>query len=321
MEQARNYPTHPTAGAALYFLGRWFERSDDPGAALACFQRLTSAWENHYYSMLARARKPADVAPKAPIGAFLSSLSIPAAQPVPQQPSRPTALRIERSRLLRSAGLSDIADSELRFGARNGAQPALLGLEMAVAADAPHTAMHIMKGMAPEYLSLPIHAAPRKYWELLFPLPYRTDLEHSAHEVGVDPFLLAGLIRQESEFDPQALSPANAYGLAQVRPGTGKDYAKRAGIKGFTNRMLFQPETNLKLGAAIFRAMLDSNSENVEETLASYNAGPARLVVWRAWNQCREPAEFVESIPFTETRDYVQAVLRNADMYRRLYKQ
>jgi soluble lytic murein transglycosylase len=178
-----------------------------------------------------------------------------------------------------------------------------------------------MKGMAPEYLSLPIHAAPRKYWELLFPLPYRTDLEHSAHEVGIDPFLLAGLIRQESEFDPQALSPANAYGLAQVRPGTGRDYAKRAGIKGFTNRMLFQPATNLKLGAAIFRSMLDSNSENVEETLASYNAGPARLVVWRAWNQYREPAEFVESIPFTETRDYVQAVLRNADMYRRLYNQ
>jgi soluble lytic murein transglycosylase len=58
-------------------------------------------------------------------------------------------------------------------------------------------------------------------------LPYRADLEHSAHDVGIDPFLLAGLIRQESEFDPQALSPANAYGLTQVRPGTGREYAKR----------------------------------------------------------------------------------------------
>src|ERR1035441_551379 len=93
---------------------------------------------------------------------------------------------------------------------------------MAGAADAPHLAMHIMKGMAPEYLSLPFSAAPRKFWELLFPLPYRADLERSAHDAGIDPFLLAGLIRQESEFDPQALSPANAYGLTQVRPVTGR---------------------------------------------------------------------------------------------------
>jgi soluble lytic murein transglycosylase len=320
MEHARNYPTHPTAGAALYFLGRWYERSGDPGAALACFHRLTSAWENHYYSMLARERKPADVAPQAPIGAFLSSLSIPAAQAVPQGPTRPTELRIERSRLLRSAGLGDLADSELRFGARNGGQPALLGLEMAGSADAPHTAMHIMKGMAPEYLSLPFNAAPRKYWEMLFPLPYRADLQNSAHDAGIDPFLLAGLIRQESEFDPQALSPANAYGLTQVRPATGRQYAKKAGVQRFTNRLLFQPATNLKIGAAIFRGMLDNNNGQVEQTLASYNAGPARLVEWSAWNQYREPAEFVESIPFTETRDYVQAVLRNADVYRRLYR-
>jgi soluble lytic murein transglycosylase len=321
MDHLRNYPTHSTAGAALYFLGRWFERSGDPGSALACYHRLTTAWENHYYAMLARARKPADVQPKLPVGEFLSSLSIPAAPPVPAEPSRPTTFRIERSRLLRSAGLPDVADSELRFGTRNGGQSALLGMEMASAAEAAHTAMHIMKGMAPEYLSLPINAAPRKYWEMLFPLPYRTDLEHSAHEVGIDPFLLAGLIRQESEFDPQALSPASAYGLTQVRPGTGREFARKAGVPKFTNRMLFQPSTNLKLGAAIFRGMLDNNNEQVEHTLASYNAGPARLVVWLGWNQYREPAEFVESIPFTETRDYVQAVLRNADMYRRLYNQ
>ena len=320
MEHARNYPAHPTAGAALYFLGRWYERSGDPGAARACFHRLTALWENHYYSMLARERKPADVAPKAAIGAYLASLTIPAAQPVPQAASRLTTLRIERSRLLRSAGLSDIADSELRFGARNGGQPALLGMEMASAADAPHTAMHIMKGMAPEYLSLPFNAAPRKYWETLFPLPYRTDLEHSARQDGLDPFLVAGLIRQESEFDPQALSPAKAYGLMQVRPGTGREVARKAGVGRFTNRMLFQPSVNLKLGTAILRGMLDENNDKLEETLASYNAGPAQLVKWLSWNQYREPAEFVESIPFTETRDYVQAVLRNADVYRRLYR-
>jgi soluble lytic murein transglycosylase len=66
--------------------------------------------------------------------------------------------------------------------------------------------------------------------------------------------------------------------------------------------------------------MLDHNDGKVEQTLAAYNAGPARAAEWLGWNQYREPAEFVESIPFTETRDYVQAVLRNTDVYRRLYR-
>jgi soluble lytic murein transglycosylase len=321
MEHLRNYPTHPTAGGALYFLGRWFERSGDPGAAYACYRRLTDSWENHYYAMLARERKPAETTPKTNISHFLATLAIPVSQPVSATPTHATQWRIDRSRLLRSAGFSDLADAELRFGARNGAQAPLLGMEMASAAEKTHLAVRIMKGMAPDYLNLPFSAAPRKYWELLFPLPYRSDLEHSAHEVSIDPFLLAGLIRQESEFDPQALSPANAYGLTQVRPVTGRQYARKAGIQRFTNRLLFQPATNLKIGAFIFRGMLDDNSNNIEQTLAAYNAGPARAFEWSSWGQYREPAEFVESIPFTETRDYVQAVLRNADTYRRLYNQ
>ena len=83
--------------------------------------------------------------------------------------------------------------------------------------------------------------------------------------------------------------------------------------------MLFQPATNVEIGSSIFRAMLAQNNGRVEQTLAAYNAGPGRLTRWLGWNEYREPAEFVESIPFTETRDYVQAVLRNADLYRRLH--
>ena len=80
-----------------------------------------------------------------------------------------------------------------------------------------------------------------------------------------------------------------------------------------------QPAANLKLGTAILRSMLDQQAGNVEQTLASYNAGPTRVAEWKAWNTYREPAEFVESIPYAETREYVQAVMRNAEMYRRLY--
>jgi soluble lytic murein transglycosylase len=91
-------------------------------------------------------------------------------------------------------------------------------------------------------------------------------------------------------------------------------------VARFAARMLYTPGVNLRIGAAILRWTIDQNGGRLEQTLASYNAGPARLVDWLSWNNYREPAEFVESIPFTETRDYVQAVLRNADIYRRLYK-
>jgi soluble lytic murein transglycosylase len=256
---------------------------------------------------------------KAP--AFLDSLALPQTQPIPSQSSPSTAARIERSRLLRTAGFADMADSELRFGAKNGGQPALLGMELAADADAPHLALRIMKSMAPDYLGLPLTAASRQFWELLFPLPYRGDLFENANAKGLDPYFVAGLIRQESEFDPQARSRAAALGLTQVRPVTGRQYARQAGVSGFTPRLLFQPAANLKIGMAILRTMLDKNGGQLEHTLAAYNAGPEKAAEWLTWNAYREPAEFVESIPFTETRDYIQAVLRNADMYRRLYGQ
>jgi len=323
-DHLRSYPAHATAGAALYFLGRAAEQQDDPGAARSCYLRLNKVFENHYYAMLARERLQqapvAAAAPSAETDQFLASVALPASRPVPRTSTPATTLRIDRARLLRTAGLGDLADAELRFGSRNGGQPPLLAMEMAGAAEAPHQSMHIMKAMAPEYLNLGFADAPRAFWELLFPLPYRSDLVRVARERDLDPYLLAGLIRQESEFNPQALSHANAYGLTQVRPATGRQFARKAGVTRFTNRVLFQPAANLKIGTSVLRSMLDQNGGRLEETLAAYNAGPNRVAEWITRNHYREPAEFVESIPFTETRDYVQAVLRNADIYRRLYR-
>jgi soluble lytic murein transglycosylase len=326
MEHLRQYPGHSTTGASLYFLGRRLERWGDVAGARACYQRLASAFENLYYAMLARNRLQAvspnsSAAAPAELVQFLAGLRLTVSSPVAvATASSATEARIDRSRLLRSAGLNDLADAELRFGMRTDGQPALLGMELAISADAPHQALRIMKSTSPEYLNVPVNSAPRKYWELLFPLPYRTDLVRDAQERNLDPYLIAGLIRQESEFNPQAVSPAKAYGLTQIRPGTGRQFARTAGVPKFTTRLLSQPAANLKIGCSIFRSMLDKQGGKLEQTLAAYNAGPQRVVEWLSWNSYREPAEFVESIPFTETRDYVQAVLRNAEMYRRLYQ-
>ena len=322
-EHLRQYPGHSSAGAALYFLGRLLERTGDVAGARVCYQKLAAAFENHYYAMLARERlkiAPPAGAASAEITQFVAAIRFASAAPVATQTEAATETRIQRSRLLRSAGLNDLADSELRFGMRTDGQPALLAMELAATADAPYQAMRIMKSNSPEYLNLPVTAAPRRYWELLFPLPYRADLLRTAQDRSLDPYLLAGLIRQESEFNPEAISPAKAYGLTQIRPATGRQFARKSGVSKFTTGVLSQPAANLKIGCSILRSMLDQQGGKVEQTLAAYNAGPLRVTEWMSWSKYREPAEFVESIPFTETRDYVQAVLRNAEMYRRLYQ-
>ena len=176
-----------------------------------------------------------------------------------------------------------------------------------------------MKRYAPGYLSLPLESAPQEFWRLAFPLPYRAAVETYSRANDLDPCLLAALIRQESEFDPKAISRARAYGLTQVLPGTGRLLSRRAGLPYFKPELLFQPEVNIRLGAFYIKSLILQFDGSVETALAAYNAGKNRAALWRTWSEFREPAEFIETIPYSETRNYVQTVLRNADLYRRLY--
>ncbi|HXA51402.1 MAG TPA: lytic transglycosylase domain-containing protein, partial [Candidatus Acidoferrum sp.] len=260
-EHVRDYASHSsTAGAALYFLGRSYEKTGEFAAARICYQQILSAFENHYYAMLARTRmKAAEIASAnghAEVAQFLSGLRFTAPPAINEIATVPTTARIERSRLLRSAGLNDLADSELRFGARRDGQPALLAMEMANSSDATHQSLRTMKLLNPDYLNLPVVAAPRKFWELLFPLPYKGDLVRNCANRDLDPYLLAGLIRQESEFNPTAISPAKAYGLTQIRPVTGRQFARKAGVNVFSTRLLSQPAANLQIGSMILKSML-----------------------------------------------------------------
>jgi soluble lytic murein transglycosylase len=184
----------------------------------------------------------------------------------------------------------------------------------------PFNALRIMKSFSSDYLSIPFESAPLSFWQMLFPLPYKDDIDRAAAGMGLDPFSVAGLIRQETEFNPSASSGKQALGLMQLLFPTGREVGRRQGIPVPTARTLFDPAINIRLGTAYLKQQLDQWRGDWTQTLAAYNAGPGRVRQWLAWGQTyNEPAEFVESIPFNETRDYVQAVLRNADMYRRLY--
>jgi len=218
--------------------------------------------------------------------------------------------------------LDDWADSELRFGAKTDGQPHVIALELAEMAEARGAhdqGIRYIKSLAGGYLSIPFSAAPDKFWKLAFPMPFRSSLEANSRLRDLDPYMVAALIRQESEFNPMALSRAKAYGLTQVMPATGREISRKLGVARFNAKMLYEPELNLKLGTYYLRQMLNQLDGKWEATLAAYNAGKSRVDNWLTYAAFEEPAEFIESIPFTETRDYVQIVMRNADVYRRLY--
>jgi soluble lytic murein transglycosylase len=169
------------------------------------------------------------------------------------------------------------------------------------------------------FFAMPRQDVPTSYWKMMFPQPYWSDLVADSERNGLDPYLVASLIRQESEFNAGAISPAHAIGLMQLEPSTGKLNAKKEGIKGFNAGMLLNPAVNLELGTRNLRAVLDRFGGQPEYALAAYNAGDVPVRQWMASGEFKDMPEFVESIPYTETREYVQAILRNRELYRMLY--
>lgn len=332
------FPASDNAPAALYFLARLAESTGDTASARIYYNEIVREYPNHYYTPLARERltfAAADPAatrlaaartPETHLGQaddFLRTIAFPSRVRARDfQANAVAKARVERARMLAAAGLDDWAEVELRYAAQNEDQPHVIALELAVEAshqDAYPQALRYLKRYASDYLYYPLDSAPADFWRLAFPLPYRAEFERSARQHNLDPFLLVALARQESEFDPRAVSPSNARGLTQVLPGTGRELSRKLQIKPFSTARLFQPAVNLQLGAYYLRSIADSFEGRWEATLAGYNAGPARVKSWLTWAEFREPAEFVESIPFRETRNYVQIVLRNADLYRRIY--
>ena len=152
-----------------------------------------------------------------------------------------------------------------------------------------------------------------------YPFPYRELVRREAEEWGIDPFMMAAIIRQESAFKADIVSRAGAIGLMQVMPPTGAQLARTHGPNGFTERSLTKPEVNLHLGAAFFVDMSKRYDDELPLVLSAYNAGPTRATRWRRYPEVSDPLRFTERIPFVETRGYVKSVRRNLGLYRALY--
>ncbi|CAN5329363.1 hypothetical protein BH10ACI3_BH10ACI3_14820 [soil metagenome] len=230
--------------------------------------------------------------------------------------------RAEKSEELSTIGLFDWAIDELQEAKKTASNSPKINLALAkhyrLKGDNTSALLALAKSY-PDYAQMFPEEMGRDEWEIFYPLTNWNDIKYWAGQRSLDPYQVAGLIRQESVFTPTAKSGANAYGLMQLLVPTARTMAKKYVSKTsmVTSDTLFQPPLNIELGTAFMRDQFDKFGR-IEYVAVAYNAGPGRVPQWRATLPA-EMDEFVEAIPFKETKGYVQGVIRNSAQYRRLY--
>ena len=319
-QQIMLFPDSAETPAALYWRGRAAEEDNEPARARAYYEKLNQRYRSYYYAQLARQRLATIAVPEA-VEPVLASLRGAETRVYPSLNDPPAdSLRVQKASLLANGALLDLALRELHTAALEEGGNWEVAEMARICQDAGRydRALDVVKHEVPRYFSSELSDLPPQYWQALFPRPYWADLKMYAAQNALDPYLVAALVRQESAFNPSAISRANAVGLMQLLPSTGRLVAKDLKIRHFNPVMLTIPATNLRMGTKYFKGMVTQFGA-VEYALAAYNAGSDRVVDWQGNGKYRDMAEFVESIPFTETREYVQAIQRNANVYRQLY--
>jgi len=320
----RRYPQSSYVQDALYWLGRSYERSGNLEHARNFYLAGANRFPLTYFGAKSaeRLRPEPEGIGASPVNPADMLLAIPPAPPVPAL-DQPVAAAAEE-RQARARALSDIAfDSSAELEYRAAYATTHAPKFLIDAAGAAIAAGHYGAGMAEVRQAIPqlearrITDIPNDAWRAAFPLPYELNLRSSAARNQLDPMLVAGLIRQESAFDTKAMSHAGAIGLMQVEPETGLKMAHELKVR-YARTRLTDPGYNLQLGSRYLANLIQAFG-TPEAALAAYNAGEDHVMEWTTGQNYLETPEFVESIPFTETREYVQIVIRNSEVYRQIY--
>jgi len=316
------YPTSANTPDAVYWLGRDAERSSKLAEARSYYLKDVERFPQTYFGHAAALRlsklAPAEGDPPEILDKIPPPPSLrPFDEPIPAA----AADRWARAQALRTIAFDASAELELKNAYFATSSPRFLFEAAQAAFDQGHFAAGMAYGrvIVPNFDARKIDDLPINVWKVLYPLPYEAVIRREAARNNFDPLLAAGLMRQESTFQADALSPTNAIGLMQVEPKTGKLLAKQLRVS-FSTKKLFDPEYNIQLGMLYISGLVKLTGAP-EYALAAFDAGEDRIAAWKAERNYDEIPELVESIPFSETRDYVQIVLRNSEVYRMIYGQ
>lgn len=317
-------------GKAGYWAARDSERAGKMAEACALYDAVIYRYGANWYGYIALQRLTAlrgrgqcqstpqfsadSLVPKA-----VENLKIITVAP---ETSTPKELeRAEKSEELSTVGLFDWAIDELKEAKKTADNSPKINLALAkhyrLKGDNVNALLSLAKSY-PDYAQMFPEEMGREEWDIFYPLIHWNDIKYWAGQRDLDPYQVAGLIRQETIFNPTAKSGANAYGLMQLLIPTAQTMARKYGSQSpVSASSLFNPQLNIELGTAYMREQLTKYGR-IEYMAVAYNAGPGRVVQW-AKVLPFEIDEYVEEIPFRETKGYVQGVIRNTAQYRRLY--
>jgi soluble lytic murein transglycosylase len=318
---AANAPRADYRPSWLYWSARAYEQIGNQATAGERYRLTATDYFNSYYGRLAVRRMAARREPVAVQSVVVQPDSMPS-------PLIPSSLLV---RELVGLGLHDEALRELGYAER------VWGRSSAVEATAAwirhhkagqlvamerfqhlRGAINQMKRAYPHYLAAGGETLPPQVLKIIFPLDYWPLIKSHSDQRGLDPYLMAALVAQESTFTADIRSSANAYGLMQLIPATGRRYAAKVGLRPFSVATLKKPEANVLLGMTYFKELIDRFG-GAHLALASYNAGEHRVARWLMERPDLPEDEFIDDIPFPETQAYVKRIIGTAEDYRRLY--
>jgi soluble lytic murein transglycosylase len=305
---AANFPRSDYRPSWIYWSARAHESLGNTAMAESRYTLVATDYLNSYYGRLATKRLASTA-----LGArAIADESAPSALP----PNAPVI------RALLAAELYDQAFDELKFAQRNwgdsSAIQATFGWIYNQRGDL-RAGINAIKRAYPQYMAAGGERLPPAILKVLFPVSYWPLIRRYSAERNLDPYMIAALIAQESTFTADVRSSANAYGLMQILPSTGRQYARSLNLsKRFSISMLTTAETNIKMGTAYFSDLVRQFG-GVHYALATYNAGPNRVARWISERPGVDREEFIDDIPFPETQGYVKKILGTAEDYRRLY--
>lgn len=316
-------------GRAGYWAARDSERAGKLAEARALYQAMLGRYDANWYGYLAKQRLDTMTrSGNAPVKTFppdsVVARAVANLQTVvvaEETAGSAEDMRITKSDQLTNIGVDEWALEELARA--TDAVPNSPKVNLAIAQvyrsqEENVRALNVLRKSFPDYSQMKPEEMTREEWDVFYPLAYWDIIVQESRAKSLDPYQVAGLIRQETVFITKARSPARAYGLMQVLVPTAQLTARKYGVdRTITVESLYEPRLNVQIGTAYLRDQIDKFGR-IEYVAAAYNAGPQRAVQWRA-SLPAEMDEWAEAVPFKETRGYIQGVVRNRLQYERLY--
>ena len=317
-------------GKAAFWAAVDSERAGKKEQSLALYRALLKRYGAGWYGVNAERRiaalersgvKPANIASDPRLAQAVKNLD--GITVSPETAGAEERAYVARGEQLTRILLHDEALEELRAGRETAPNSPLLNLRIAQVLRAQNeyaAAINSLRRSYPDYAQSLPEEMTREVWTVFYPIGWWPTIQQESRRHNLDPYMVAGVIRQETIFNPQARSRANALGLMQILPATGRTVARKYSLGGgrISAGDLYNPVLSIQLGTAYLSDMLERFGR-FEYAAAAYNGGPTRVSRWLGELPTSEIEEWVDSIPLTETRLYVQGVYRNARHYQRLY--